>query len=345
MVMKLGDWVGLIALLIALYILWEIRLLLLLVFAAVVLAVVLQGVVQQLRRWRIPRGLAIALTFFTLLGLIGALISWLLPPFTKEFQELVKLLPKGFQALARWSAEIQMRLLGEMVFDVTNNGNVIRQLQNLLAPFLGRGIDFFFNTIGGLLSVILILALAAMFLADPTTYRRGFIRLFPSFYRHRVDTILQRCEVNLRSWMLGALTAMTVVGILSFIGLSLLGVRLYFAHALIAALLNLIPNIGPTMSVIPPAVVALLDAPWKAIAVVVLYFLIQQNDAYVVTPYVMSQHLELPPALTLIGQIFFTTFLGLPGLILALPLLVVSRVWIEEALIKDVLDPWQRWRC
>ncbi|MCS7292770.1 MAG: AI-2E family transporter [Gloeomargarita sp. SKYBB_i_bin120] len=343
--MKLGDWFGLIVILIALYILWEIRFLLLLVFAAVVLAVALDGAVNFLRRWKISQGVAIAITMLTLLGLITTLISLLVPPFSKEFEELVKLLPKGFQALARWSEDLQMRLFGEEILDIAANGDFLRQLQALLRPVLGQWVNFFFDTIGGALSVILILVLAVMFLADPGTYRRGFIRLFPSFYRNRVDTILRRCEVSLRSWMVGALTAMSVVGILSFTGLSILRVRLAFAHALIAGLFNLIPNIGPTVSLIPPTVVAALDAPWKAIAVVILYFLIQQTDAYLVTPYVMSQQLALPPALTLIAQIFFTTFLGLPGLILALPLLVVCRVWIEEALIKDVLDPWQQRRC
>ncbi|MEN9218468.1 MAG: AI-2E family transporter [Gloeomargarita sp. DG_2_bins_126] len=340
--MKLGEWFGLLLLLISLYILWEIRFLLLLVFAAVLVAVALDGVVNFLRRWRISQGIAIALTLLALLAVIVTLVSLILPPFTREFEELVKLLPKGFQAVGKWLEEIQVAVLGETVFDFSTNGELLRQLQAFANPLLSRGLNFFFDTIGGILSIILILALAVMFLADPATYRQGFIRMFPSFYRNRANTILKRCEVNLRAWMVGTLTAMSVVGVLSFIGLSLLGVRLYFAHALIAGLFNLIPNIGPTLSLIPPTVIASLDAPWKAIAVVILYFFIQQTDAYLVTPYVMSQQLELPPAITLIAQIFFTTFLGLSGLILALPLMVVSRVWIEEALIKDVLDPWQK---
>ncbi|MCS7032125.1 MAG: AI-2E family transporter, partial [Gloeomargarita sp. SKYG116] len=85
--MKLGDWFGLIVLLIALYILWEIRFLLLLVFAAVVLAVALDGAVNFLRRWKISQGVAIAITMLTLLGLITTLISLLVPPFSKEFEE------------------------------------------------------------------------------------------------------------------------------------------------------------------------------------------------------------------------------------------------------------------
>ncbi len=340
--MKLGQWFGLFILAISLYILWEIRFLLLLVFAAVLVAVALDGVVNFLRRWRISQGVAIALTLFVLLAIIITLITLIVPPFSKEFEELIKLLPKGFQAVSRWLEELQMRIFGESLFNFVTNGDLLRQFQSFANPLLSRGINFFFDTLGGVLSVLLILVLAVMFLSDPAAYRQGFIRIFPSFYRNRVDTILKRCEVNLRAWMLGTLTAMSVVGILSFVGLSLLGVRLYFAHALIAGLFNLIPNIGPTLSLIPPTVIASLDAPWKAIAVVVLYFFIQQTDAYLVTPYVMSQQLELPPALTLMAQIFFTTFLGLPGLILALPLMVVSRVWIEEALVKDILDPWQK---
>ena len=134
---------------------------------------------------------------------------------------------------------------------------------------------------------------------------------------------------------------MIVVAVLSLIGLLGLGIPLALAQAILAGLLNFIPNIGPTMSVVIPMAIALLDEPWKAVAIFVIYFLIQQFESNLLTPYIMSQQVSLLPAITLISQVFFTTFFGFMGLLLALPLTVVAKVWINAILIEDILDRWK----
>jgi len=180
-----------------------------------------------------------------------------------------------------------------------------------------------------------------MTLAEPLSYRKAFIQLFPSFYRRRVDGILDECETALGRWVIGALISMSVITFLSLIGLSVLQVPLALAHAVLAGLLNLIPNIGPGLSVIPPMTIALLDSPLKSGFVLILYFLIQQFESNLLTPYVMAQQVALLPAVTLIAQVFFATFFGFLGLLLALPLTVVAQVWVREVLIKDILNQWQ----
>jgi predicted PurR-regulated permease PerM len=87
--------------------------------------------------------------------------------------------------------------------------------------------------------------------------------------------------------------------------------------------------------------IALLDEPWKIWAVLVLYFIIQNIESYWLTPIVMAKQVSLLPAVTLIAQIFFATTFGLLGLLLALPLTVVVKTWVEEAIFKDILDRWQ----
>ncbi len=124
-----------------------------------------------------------------------------------------------------------------------------------------------------------------MFLIKPQAYRQGFVLLFPSFYRSRVNEILSQCEESLVSWIRGILIDMFVIGLVSAIGLWLLGVPLVLANSALAGLLEAIPNVGPTLSVIPPMAVALLDAPWKAGAVLILYVLIQQLEQYLLLYY------------------------------------------------------------
>jgi predicted PurR-regulated permease PerM len=105
-------------------------------------------------------------------------------------------------------------------------------------------------------------------------------------------------------------------------------------------LLTFIPNIGPTLSVIPPIAIALLEDPWKALAVLILYIIIQQIESNLLTPLVMAQQVSLLPAVTLLAQVFFATFFGFLGLLLALPLTVVGQVWLKEVLLEDILDNW-----
>ena len=140
--------------------------------------------------------------------------------------------------------------------------------------------------------------------------------------------------------MVGVLISSLAVFLLCALTLSLLGVKLVLANALLAGLLNVIPNVGPTLSTVFPMAVALLDAPWKAAAVLGVYVLIQNLESYVITPSVMHHQLRLLPALTLAAQVLFTLMFGPLGLLMALPLAVVMQVVIKEVVIHDVLDRW-----
>ena len=140
------------------------------------------------------------------------------------------------------------------------------------------------------------------------------------------------------AWLKGVSINSLFVAILCGLGLLVLRIPFVFAHALLAGVFNFIPNIGPILSAVFPVAVALLNSPGKAIAVLLLYAIVQQLESYWFSPLVMKKQVDLLPAATLIAQIFFATFLGFLGLILALPLAVIVKTWAEEALIQDFLD-------
>ena len=142
--------------------------------------------------------------------------------------------------------------------------------------------------------------------------------------------------------MTATLINMATIGTVSFIGLLILRVPLALANALLAGLLEFIPNIGPVLSIIPPMAVALLDEPWKAIAVLILYLLIQQFEAYLLVPFVMNQQVSLLPAATLLSVVIFGTFFGFLGVFLSVPLVIVCQIWLKEFLIKDILNNWHK---
>ncbi|MEA5626046.1 AI-2E family transporter [Nostoc sp. UHCC 0251] len=338
--MNLGQWIGLIAIVISLYILWQIREVLLLMFAAVVLAVTLNRLAKRFQRFGMRRGFAVLLAvaiFFA--GVVG--FFWLIvPPFAQQFQELTYQVPRGFERFNSWLDALRTRIPNQLVPYIPDINSLIQQAQPFVNRLLGNSFAFVSGSLEAVLKILLVLVLTGMILADPVAYRKVFVRLFPSFYRRRVEGILNKCEVSLGGWITGAFIAMFVVAMMSLIGLSILRIKAALALAILAGFLNLIPNLGPTISVIPAMAIALLDDPWKAVAVLILYFIIQQVESNFITPIVMAQQVSLLPAVTLIAQLFFVTFFGFLGLFLALPLTVVAKIWLQEVLIKDVLDEW-----
>lgn len=340
--MKLGHWIGLLVLVIALYIVWEIRQLLLLLFAAIALATALNQLVEWFQHHRLQRLWAVTLTMVMTVGTLWLFLGLIVPPFIRQFEQLVDLLPIALAQLEEGINWVEDQILTPYFPDIVDFSALIRQLQPVSQDGIGQLLDFFSTSVNALLQLLLTFVLTVMLLSNPCPYRKGFIRLFPGFYRQRAEQILSQCQVALERWSGGALIEMGFIAILSAIGLWILQVPLVLAHALLAGLLNFIPNIGPTLSVILPMAVALLDAPWKAIAVLILYIVIQQIESYWLTPTIMAKQVALLPAVTLMAQIVFASLFGALGLIVALPLTVVAKVWIQEVLLNDVLDHWQQ---
>ena len=340
--MRINQWLGVIAIAIALYILWQIRQLLLLVFTAITLATAINQLVQRLRRWGIKRSVAVFLSLGSVITLLTGIFVLVVPPFAEQFQDLIDLLPDGLSQIQAGINWLEDRVLGPNFPEIPDATGFIQQLQPLGMNLIQQATDIFSSSISFLLDFFLIVVLTLMLLVNPQPYRKVFIRLFPAFYRHRIDTILTRCADGIGAWTAGALFEMVFIGTLSGLGLWLLGVPLALAHAVLAGLLNFIPNVGPILSAVLPMTIGFLDAPWKAIAVLILYVIIQNVESYLLTPAIMANQVSLLPAITLVSQLFFATFFGALGLVMALPLTVVSKVWIEEMLFKDILDRWQR---
>ena len=338
--MNFGTWIGLIVFLISIYILWEIKQLLLLLFTAIVLATSLNILVKKFQKRGLSRGNAVFISTLLVTFIAASCIWIVVPPFIDQFQTLATLVPLGIERLDSWIDLLSERLDPRIISFLPDTEELNRQLQPLIEQFLSGGLTIFYSSLGVLLSTLLLLAITLMLLVDPISYRQGFKRLFPAFYRRRVETILNLCAQGLEGWLVGILFNMVIIAVLSFIGLLILRIPLALSQAMLAGVMTFIPNIGPTLSVISPMAIALIEAPWKSVAVLILYIIIQQLESNVLTPIVMAQRVSLLPAITLVSQLFFATFFGFLGLFLSLPLTVVGQIWFKEVIIKDVLDNW-----
>ncbi|MGB3653569.1 MAG: AI-2E family transporter [Rivularia sp. (in: cyanobacteria)] len=293
--------IGFLLFAVVLYVLWQIRQVLLLGFTAVAFATVINRLVKIIQsRLHMKRGFAVAASIFLILaGLIG-LVAVIVPSVIDKIPESNKLVDRGLEQLKDGYSWLQNIIPGEVLNDIGSLENFWQQLLSSDSNWFGGFFKVFSNSLDFVLNLLLVIVVTIMLLANPSAYREVFLLLFPGFYRSRASEILTQCEQSLVGWFIGIVFNMTVITTLSFFGLFFLGVPLPFVSAVLAGLLTFIPNLGPTLSVIPPAGMALTVAPWKALAVVVLYIIIQQTESNILTPLVMKHEVSLLPAITLL---------------------------------------------
>ncbi|MGB3789164.1 MAG: AI-2E family transporter [Phormidesmis sp.] len=342
--MKLGDWISLLCLIAAGYILWQIKPLLLLSFAAVVIAIALNSLTQKVKTTlKISRRAAIPITLAVVAVVALIFILGIVPPFVEQFRLLAQLLVRFSQTLPDRILDLQSNMPERIRLPEFNEFiDWLTAPDSAAIDVFGNFFSIFNSSLQILLQTLFVSVLSLMILANPEAYLRVVLLIFPAFYRQRAKEIFDQCELILGHWLAGIFISSVFVFIISFIGLLILKIDLAFAHALLAGILNFIPNLGPTLSMVFPVVVALIsNDPWKVVAVVGLYIIIQQIESYWLTPTIMAHQVSLLPAFTLIAQIFFASVFGFLGLLLALPLTVVVKTWIHEVLIIDLLNNWQ----
>ncbi|MGB5899415.1 MAG: AI-2E family transporter, partial [Geitlerinemataceae cyanobacterium] len=228
--------------------------------------------------------------------------------------------------------------IDKLLSEIGSFKEIFNQLPSYGDGLFSSFIAIFSNSLDFVVNLLLVIVLTIMFLATPNSYRKAFIQIIPASSRPQIHNILNKCEKSLLSWIFGILFNMSIILILSWVGLLFLKVQFPFINAIIAGLLTFIPNIGPVLSVIPPVALALIDAPWKASFVIGLYVLIQQVESNILTPIVMKERLSLLPAATLLSQVIFGVFFGFLGLFLALPIVVILQVIIQETWVKKAAE-------
>ncbi len=337
--MNFGQSVGFLSFLISVYIVWQIRKLILLIFTAIIFSVVLNRLVNKLEQFKLNRNKSIVIIILGTLIIINILLVLILPPFIEQFQLLINLFPKVVKKITEFINSLNYEQY-QILFPLNSLKKTLNDYSFSALEIFNNFIAIFSNIFVVILQLILVFVLTIIFLLNPKQYRHYFLKICPSFYRYRIDDILNKSEIAIVSWLNGIIINCIFIAALTGVGLWVLQIKLVLFHALLAGLLNFIPNIGPTLSVVFPIMIAVVDSPWKIIFIIMWYFIVQNIESYWLTPRVMAEKVSLLPALTLFAQIFFATSFGLLGLLLALPLTVVFKTWIEEILFKDILDKW-----
>ena len=306
----------------------------LLIFAAVLLAIFLRGLAELLGRVvPISEGWLVLVVSALLIAVLAGAISYLAPDVADQVRHLREELPRSAQATATYISQFGW---GRTLIDQLPSIDEVRQ--NIDPSMLLSGVGgFFSSTIGAVGNFLIVILLAIYLASEPRFYVSGLIQLFPKHRRDRATQVVGTIGETLRWWLIGKVGSMIFIGILTWIGLSIIGVPLALTLGLIAGLLSFIPNFGPIISALPALLLAFIDSPITAVYVLGLYIGVQLIESNIVTPIIERETVELPPALTIVSQLALAVLVGGLGLVLATPLLAVIMVVVQMVYIQDLL--------
>ncbi len=324
-----------VAVVLVLLLIWKAFHVVLLVFAGVLFALFLHGIAGWIERHTpLSHGLALAAVLVTLV-LLAAAAGWFAAPrVSHQVDRLTETLPR---AAARLRDEIHRTRWGDWLLARTSDLGDRLGSASAAPDFLASATGVASATLGALVDLVIVLFLGVYLAAEWRLYRDGLVRLIPPGRRDRAREVLGELGQTLSWWLVGRFSSMAVIGVMTLVGLWALSIPLALTLSILAALLTFIPNFGPIVSVVPPALLALEQSPTRALWVLALYAGIQTLESYLITPLIQRRAVRLPPALLILSQVLIAVLTGLLGLVLATPLLAAALVLIQTLYVEDVL--------
>jgi predicted PurR-regulated permease PerM len=303
---------------------------LLIIYVAALFAIGLSPVVASIENRRpprlharVPRWLAILAIYIGLLGVVIGIAILIVPALVQQAQDLWTNLPMLLHNAQQWLID----------HDLLSRELTVREaVQQTNRPdAVGRIIGAVWGVIGGIFGFVTILILAFYILVDADGIVRTFVRLFPPSERMRVEGACRQVTAKLSAWLAGQVLLAAIIGGTAAIGLWLLGVPYFYVLALIAAIGEMIPIVGPVLSAIPAILVALTESPALALAVLVFWVIQQQFENHVLVPRVMSRQVGISSVTVIAALLIGGSLLGIVGAILAVPTAAILQVLFEEA--------------
>jgi predicted PurR-regulated permease PerM len=307
--------------------------LLLAVLFTVIIAIPLAAAATRMERQGIPRPLGALLTLAGAVATLALIVALLIPPFIDQTNEFVNDVPGIVDDLEGYYAD----LTGQ---DASEVGDTVEEFvekwtddpQRLIGPITSIGLS-----LAGVLAALLLIMITAYYMAvRPDPLVNGLVSLAPPSRREHVRHVLDRLRGAWIGWMQGVGVDMIVTGVLVFIALTVIGLDFAIFFAVLSALLVVVPYFGSIAGAIPPTLLALTHSPGKALLVLVAYIIVQQVEGNVIVPLVMSQTVRIHPAVIAIGVVVVGQLFGFVGLFVAVPILSLIVISVEEFWVKAI---------
>jgi predicted PurR-regulated permease PerM len=298
--------------LLSLAFLYQIRSILLLLFIAIIFMSALSPVVDRLEKLKLPRSLSILLLYIIIWSVVSFGIASLVPPLVEQSAVFISSLPQDVTQLTGGKFDLS-------IFQP--------QLSALPEKILRLAVGAFNNII----TLFTFMVIVYYLIIERKNLKKYLTFLFGDGDREKhAEVFINKLEHKLGSWMRGQLALMIIVGLMSYIGLTFLGVEFAVPLAFLAGLFEIIPNVGPTISMIPAVLVALGSSPILGLAVFALYLIIQQLENNLIVPKVMSKAVGLSPLVIIVALLTGFKAAGAAGAVLAVPTLLLIEIFTKD---------------
>jgi predicted PurR-regulated permease PerM len=307
--------------------------LLLAILITIVFAIPLAAAATRFERRGLPRPVGALIALLSGIAVVALLITLLVPTFIDQTDEFVDAVPGIVDDLEGTYADVT----GEDASDV---GDRVEEFvekwtddpEKLIGPITSIGLN-----VAGILGALVLILITAYYMAiRPEPLVDAMVSLFPPPRRDHVRHVLDRIRRSWIGWMEGVVVDMLATFVLTFIGLSLIGLDFAIFFAVLSALLVVVPYFGAIAGAIPPVLFALTDSPGKALLTLAVYVLVQQIESNVTIPIVMSQRTRMHPAMIAIGVVVVGQLFGFVGLFVAVPILSLIVIVTEEFWVKEI---------
>ena len=285
------------------------------VFVALLIMSILNPTVTRLQRFRIPRLISVIIVYVAFFGFFGIAIAAITSPLIDQTANFANSLPRYLEDL-----NIPVAVVDEITKQIT------AQLSQLPSQVIKVGVSIFSNIV----AVFTVLVFALYFLLDQGIKDRQIEMFFSKNNVRKINKSLETLEQKLGGWARAQIFLMFTVGISTYFGLLILGIPFALPLALLAGILEIVPNIGPIVAAIPVILVGFGISPLTGLAAGALTFLIQQIEAYVLVPKVMEKSTGISPVVTILALVIGFRIAGVVGATLSIPVVVAMRVFLQE---------------
>jgi predicted PurR-regulated permease PerM len=314
--------------LLALVLLYLLKDIVALFFAALFLSALMDPFADFFERYRIPRGLAVLLVYILGLTAFVAIVTVVLPPVVNEL--------KNFSVV--FAPALTETFGKDIDFAALTGGSLADSLQNIVQTIRGSGVSAAVPQIlaiggtafGTIAAVVAVLILTFYMVVEKEALVKALGTVTPPDYRPFVFKVAMKVRQRLGAWLRGELMLMTSIFLLVYAALSVIGVPYAIVFAILAGLFEVIPFVGPLLAGIPAVIIALSISPVHGIIVALAYILIQVLEGNVLVPKIMQRATGLNPIISLLVVLIGLRLGGIVGAILSIPLANAIAVFVEE---------------
>jgi len=307
-----------------LYFLYLIRGILVMLFIALVIAAAVDGPVDWLAKHRVRRVFGTAIVYILIFLLLGLFLYLVLPTLAGQIKNLAINLPDLLDKLGTGINLVEQKI------GTPNIQNILEKLSSQLSSAASDIFGTAVNIFGGIFNAIIVLVISIYLVVQDKSLKNFLASLLPDKHQSYIADLAERIQEKLGAWLRGQLVIMAILGLLSYIGLTILKVKFALILALLAALFEIVPFVGPILSGAVAILIALTQSPFLALLVLALFVVVHQLEGHIIAPQVMKRVVGLNPLIVIIALIIGAKIAGLLGVVVAVPLAAALSVLLKD---------------